>query len=179
MKNILVKMSNWKFILPLFILFLIFPALLFPHYQGCMAEIAGQEVMPLDSRFSYTYDEVKNDFGKLGSEGRNTYRLVIAKVDMLFPVFYVPLFILVLAWLLKKITREDSAWTVLSLFPVVGILFEYLENFNTLSLLDSYPAITEDSVSWGERMTRLKHIFLMLSIAFMPFACPDACNQNF
>ena len=168
MKNILVKLSNWKFILPLFILFLIFPVYLFPHYQGRMAEIAGQDVMPLDSRFSYTYDEVKNDFNKLGSEGRDTYRFVIANVDMLFPLFYGPLFILVLAWLLKHITREGSGWILLSLFPIIGILFEYLENFNTLSLLDSYPAITEDNVSWGEQMTRLKHIFLMLSVAIMP-----------
>ena len=168
MKNILVKTSNWKFILPFSILFLIFPFFLFPHYQGRMAEFAGQDVMPLDSRFSYTYDEVKNDFGRLGSEGRNTYRFVIANVDMPFPLIYGPLFILLLAWLLKKIFGEDSGWVFLALFPLIGITFEFLENFNTLSMLDSYPAITENVVSWGQQMTRLKHIFLMASVALMP-----------
>ena len=168
MKKMLVKMSNWKFILPFFILFLIFPFFLFPHYQGRMAEFAGQDVMPLDSRFSYTYDEVKNDFDKLGSEGRNTYRFVIANVDMPFPLIYGPLFILVLAWLLKKISGKDSGWIFLALFPLIGIMFEFLENFNTLSMLDSYPAITEEAVSWGQQMTRLKHLFLMASVAFMP-----------
>ena len=168
MKGILVKMSNWKFILPWFILFLVFAILLFPHYQEKMAESAGQEVIPLDSRFSYTYNDVKNDFEKLGPGGRDTYRFVIARVDMLFPLIYGPLFILVLAWLLRKITGNDSRWILLSLFPFIGIIFEYLENFNTLSLIDSYPAITMESVSWGEQMTRLKHIFLLLSVGLMP-----------
>jgi hypothetical protein len=168
MKKLLIQMSNWKFILPLFILFLIVFVFIFPNYQGRMAEIAGQEVTPLDSRFSYNYDEVKKDFDKLGPEGRNTYRFVISKIDMLFPVIYGLLFILILAWLLKKITPEGSNWVLLSLFPCIGIIFEYLENFNTLSLLDNYPDITAENVTWGEQMTRLKHIFLFLSVAFMP-----------
>ena len=168
MKHLLIKLSTWKFILPFFILFLIFPSLLFPHYQGRMSGIAGEQVIPLDSRFSYSYDEVTNAFDKLGSEGRNLYRFVIAKVDNFFALFYGPLFILVLAWLLKKLTRKDSGWIFLSLFPLIGILFEYLENFNTLSLLDSYPSITEEGVFWGSQMTSLKQIFLTTSVALMP-----------
>ena len=168
LKNILDKMSNWKFILPFFILFLVFPFFLFPYHQQLMTKVAGQEIIPLDSRFSYSFNEVKNDFDKLGAEGRNVYRFAIGVVDMIFPVIYGPLFILILAWLLKKLSGRNSNWILLALFPIIGILFEYLENFNTLSLLDNYPAITESGVSWGEQMTRLKHIFLMLSVAFMP-----------
>src|SRR5687768_14581282 len=166
MKNILDKMSNWKFLLPFFVLFLIFPVFLFPYHQERMAKHAGEEIMPLDSRFSYSFNEVKNDFDKLGTEGRKVYRFAIGVVDMIFPVIYGPLFILVLAWLLKKLSGRNSNRMLLALFPIIGILFEYLENFNTLSLLDSYPAISEKSVSWGEQMTRLKHTFLMLSVVF-------------
>ena len=77
MKKLLIKLSNWKFILPLFILFLVFPVFLFPYYQGRMAKMAGEDITPLDSRFSYSYAEVKRDFDKLGSEGRDIYRFVI------------------------------------------------------------------------------------------------------
>ena len=179
MKNILDKMSNWKFILPFFILFLIFPFFLFPYHQERMARLAGQEIMPLDSRFSYSYNEVKNDFDKLGVEGRNVYRTAIGVVDMIFPLIYGPLFILVLAWLLKRLTRRDSNWILLAWFPLIGILFEYLENFNTLSLLNNYPAITESAVSYGEQMTQLKHIFLMLSVVFMPLLGIALLIKNF
>jgi hypothetical protein len=172
-------MSNWKFILPLFILFLIFPVFIFPYYQGRMAKVAGQEVIPLDSRFSYSYAEVKKDFDRLGSEGRNTYRFAISKIDMLFPVVFGLLFILTLAWLLKKITPEDSNWILLALFPCIGIIFEYLENFNTLSLLDNYPDITVESVTWGEQMTRLKQIFLLLSVASMPLLAITLLIKSF
>lgn len=179
MKRILIKMSKWKVILPLFVLFLIFPAYLFPHYQGRMGQLAGQEVIPLDSRFSYNYDEVKNVFDRLGSEGRNTYRFVIAKVDMVFPIVYGALFILVLAWLLKKLIGKESGWILLALFPLIGILFEYLENFNTLSMLDRYPAITEEGVAWGSQVTRLKQIFLIASVAFMPFLAVALLVKSF
>src|SRR5690242_13390624 len=101
MKKILIRMSNWKFILPSFVLFLTFAVVLFPHYQSRMTESAGQAVVPLDSRFSYKAGEVKNDFDKLGPEGRDTYRFVVAAVDMVFPVAYSALFILVLARLMK------------------------------------------------------------------------------
>ena len=168
MKNILAKVSNWRFILPLFVLTLIFPVFLFPAFQDRMTKSAGEEIIPLDSRFSYSYDEVRGAFDKLGVEGRSAYRLVIARVDNFFALFYGPLFILILAWLLKKLTGKDSSWVFLALFPLIGILFEYLENFNTLALLDSYPAISEERVSWGSRKAGLKQIFLMASVLLMP-----------
>lgn len=179
MKTILLSASNWKFILPLSILVFIFAAVLFPYYQGRMAEIAGQDVIPLDSRFSYSYEEVKNAFDQLGPEGRSTYRFVIACVDMLFPLIYGLLFILVLAWLLKKITRQDSGWILFSLFPCVGIIFDYLENFNTLSLLNQFPDITAESVEWGEQMTQVKHTFLLLAVAFMPLLALSLLIKSF
>ena len=168
MKSILAKVSNWRFILPLLVLTLIFPVFLFPNFQDRMTKSAGEEIIPLDSRFSYSYDEVMNAFDKLGAEGRSAYRFVIARIDNFFALFYGPLFILILAWLLKRLAGKDSSWVFLALFPVIGILFEYMENFNTLALLDSYPAISEEGVSWGSQMTGLKQIFLMASVLLMP-----------
>jgi hypothetical protein len=167
MRNLLVRLSNWKFILPFLLLFLIFAAVLFPQYQSRMSEAAGQEIAPLDSRFSYTFDEVRDSFDALGTEGRKIYRFVISRIDMIFPLFYGPLFILVLAWLLKKISGNGSGWILLALFPLIGILFEYLENFNTLSMLDNYPTITNEAVAWGSSMTSFKQVFLMLSVALI------------
>lgn len=51
--------------------------------------------------------------------------------------------------------------------PQIG-LDSGLFAFNTLALLDSYPAISEEYVSWGSQMTGLKQIFLMASVFLMP-----------
>jgi len=48
--------------------------------------------------------------------------------------------------------------------PLIGALFDYLENFNTLNLLDKFPNITSEQVSYGSQMTQLKWVFLIMSI---------------
>jgi hypothetical protein len=49
------------------------------------------------------------------------------------------------------------------------MLFDYLENFNTLKLLNQYPQLSAQSVAWGEQMTRAKHGFLFLSVGLVIF----------
>lgn len=167
MSVLLQKISNWKFILPLFILFCLFSFIIFPYYQSRMAAIAGENIEPLDIRFSYTTVEVKKAFETLTAEGRAIYRFVTAEIDMIYPVVYGLTFILVLANLVKKMWGADSKCILLAFFPLTGVLFDYLENFNTLELLKSYPDISPASVSYGEQLTRLKHGMLFLSLALI------------
>lgn len=164
MIKILQRTSNWKYILPLFILFCGVSFFIFPKYQSQLAEMAGEEVKPLDIRFSYTVDEVINDFEKLGVEGRDLYKFIVGRIDMVYPIIYGLFFILVLAYLLKKVTNPDSKFILIALLPLLGMLFDYLENFNTLSLLNNYPNLSEQGVAWGEQMTRIKHGLLFFSI---------------
>ena len=164
MTHTLSRLSNWKYILTVFVLFAVFSFFLFPHYQARLSEAAGEPVTPLDTRMSYSPDEIRTLFDSLGTEGRDIYKTVVG-IDMLYPVVYGLLFILILAWLLKKITHENSGWMLLALIPVLGVLFDHLENINTLKLLNRYPDISTAAVAWGEKMTLLKHSFGVLSVA--------------
>lgn len=164
MIRFLQKSSNWKFISPLFILFAFFTFYLFPEYQGRLDKSAGEKVQSLDTRFSYTLNDVNTFFEKLGSEGRDIYSFVVGKIDMIYPVIYGLLFILLLAFLLKKVFPYKKKLILMALLPVLGMLFDYLENFNTLKLLEKYPFLTEKEPAFGELMTRCKHSFLFLSV---------------
>ena len=164
MKYALSQLSNWKYIVACFVLFAVFSFYLFPEYQERLSEAAGEQVKPLDTRFSYSADEVRVLFEQLGTEGRDIYKGVVG-LDMVYPLVYGFLFILILAWFLKKITGPGSQWLMLALLPLIGVLFDYLENINTLKLLNRYPEISIDAVAWGERMTLLKHGFGLLSVA--------------
>lgn len=76
------RISNWKFILPLFILF-VANSYMFTHYQQQIDAIAGESIPILDMRDSgYTYDEVKTDFEKMQTEGRGIYHFLASKVDL-------------------------------------------------------------------------------------------------
>ena len=169
MTAILSKTSNWKFIVPLFLLFALFSFYLFPHYQSRMTEAAGEPVAGLDTRFSYTTEEVQRDFDALGPAGRDLYGFVVGTIDMIYPLIYGLLFVLVLAWLLKRTAGPSSSRMMLALLPLAGVLLDYLENINTLRLLAAYPDFSPDAVSWGERMTQFKHAFGLLSVAMAAF----------
>lgn len=167
MIGLLSRISNWKFIVPLFILFALFSFLIFPNYQSRMMEAAGQEIRPLDTRFEYSAEEVHRDFDALGPTGREIYKVVVARVDMLFPIVYGLLFVLLLAFLLRKASHDQSRWLLLSLLPLSGVVFDFLENFNILRLLIEHPDFAEETVVYGERMTQLKHVLLFVSVGLM------------
>lgn len=167
MKNILVEISNWQFILPFFILFALFSFYIFPDYQSRLTRAAGEEITALDTRFSYTHEEVLTDFEKLGEQGRVLYTVIVGRIDMVYPMVFGFLFVLTLAWLLRRITHPESDWIYLSLLPLLVILLDYLENFNTLHLLKTFPNITEEAVSRGETFTLLKHVLGLVCVALI------------
>lgn len=164
MTDLLSRYSTWKLIVPLFILFVGFSVFFFPGYQSRMQAAAGEPISPLDTRFSYTYEEVRRDFEKLGADGRDTYRIVVSRIDMIYPIIYGCLFILMLAWPIKNLTTPGSPALWIALLPLIGMLFDYLENIVIIDLLDSFPKLDAQTVAFAERMTILKHGFLFLSV---------------
>lgn len=154
-------------ILIVFFLLVTFSVFTFPAYQAKMAAAAGEPVEPLDTRFSYSAEEVVAVFEKLGAEGRSVYRIVVGRIDMIFPLLYGSLFILVLASLLKKVVPYRSRLMLLAFFPLIGMLFDYLENVKILRLLDTFPNVSSETVAFAERFTLLKHAFLFTCVAMI------------
>ena len=164
MHTSLLRITTWRYILPLLVLFCGITCFVFPSYQTRLNETAGEEVTSLDTRFSYSLEDVHKAFEKLGVAGRSLYRSVVGGIDMVYPLVYGLLFILVLANLLKKTIDPGSRFMLLALLPLLGVGCDYLENINTLSLLRDYPLLSAQKVAWGEQMTRMKHAFLFLTL---------------
>lgn len=134
-----------------------------------MTEAAAREVAPLDIRFNYSDEEVLNDFQQLNATGREVYSTVVGRIDMLFPIVYGALFIFLLAYLLRQLFG-NSHWMLLALLPLIGVVFDYFENFGILRLLNKYPELAAADVARAETMTQLKHGFLFLSVAVILLA---------
>jgi hypothetical protein len=75
---------------------------------------------------------------------------------MVFPIVNSLLLMLILFNLLKKVNVPNSKWLYLSLLPILGGFFDFLENFNILNLLNSYPNITQDQVAMASLITSMK-----------------------
>lgn len=150
------NIANWKTITPLFILVVLLMGFAFPKYQNQINELAGEELTALDVRMGYTKSEVVTLFDKMGEEGRGIYQFMSSKIDLICPIVYGLLLTLLIAALLKNITRSTSKWRWLYSLPFAAILFDYLENWNVLKLLSNYPNITEAEVAFSSQMTVMK-----------------------
>ena len=173
MIKLLVKTSNWKYIVPFFLLTLYLLSV-FINGQNEMSAIVREEVTLIDLWQSYNFDEITTYFKQLKSEGRAIHEELTSVPDMFFPFAYGPFFILIFAFFLKNIFGKESKWILLSLFPVTTMGMDYLENINTLEMLRSFPNHTEEMVRKGSFFTEMKNysslirniLFILLSLAF-------------
>ncbi len=129
-----------------------------------MSDIIGEEALMIDVRNNYTWSEINDFFTQLKPEGRQIHKHATGVVDMIFPFGYGILFILLSAFFLKKITRPDSNWMYLSLFPILLMLVDFKENFNTLHLLESFPDLTNEMVGSAAKITDLKTMLVNISM---------------
>ena len=132
--------------------------------QANMSAIAGSEVEMIDLRKNYDLEEINDFFTRIKKEGRQIHRYATGVTDMLFPFFYGILFILINAFLLKNITNHKSSWIYLSLIPILLMLVDFRENFNTLKLLDAFPNMTEVQVHSASTVTGIKSLLTSLSL---------------
>tara|TARA_Y100000385_G_C13106148_1_gene647992 strand:+ start:2405 stop:2860 length:456 start_codon:yes stop_codon:yes gene_type:complete len=129
-----------------------------------MSEITGNQAMMIDLRSDYTVNEIRTFFEELKPEGRAVHTYATKVTDSIFPFAYGALFILLSAFLLKNITNSESNWIYLSLFPLLLMVVDFKENFNTLSMLSSYPDLTSEMVDSASKVTSLKGVLVNISM---------------
>lgn len=168
MKIFLAKASNWKLILPAFLVSA-YCIYLFQTYQADMGAMIGEETLIIDMRSGYTEPEISEFFTQLKEEGRSLHHYVTGVVDMIFPIGYGLLFILFSAYFLKKITSPESNWMYLSLIPLLLMLVDYKENFNTLEMLSAFPNLTAEMVSSAAKVTSIKAMLVNVSMGLPLF----------
>lgn len=134
----------------------------FPLYQSQINEIAGHSITSLDGRFSYTKMEVDKAFNDMEEDGRKINLFITGLIDMIYPIIYGTLFFL----LLIKLTSSFSNGKIklICFFPLLAVLFDYLENFGILKMLNEFPEITKTQVILNSTLTSSKWIFILITI---------------
>lgn len=162
MKKLLTTSSNWKFILPAFLAFIIC-LYLFQSYQTEINSLTGKDSPIVDLRKNYDQQEIHQFFSLLTEEGREIHKNITGVLDMIFPWAYGSFFILLTAFFLKKISPPQSNWIYLALFPILLMLVDYIENFNTLEMLAAFPDLDAQKVSDASRITGIKSMLSYIS----------------
>lgn len=163
MKKLLTYASNWKFIVPALIAF-IGCIYFFVQAENDLSALAGHDVQMIDTRGAYDLESINDFFEDIGAEGREIHRQTTAITDSIFPFAYGALFILLAAFFLKKIFDPNSNWMYLSLVPVLLMIFDFKENWNTLQILDQYPDLSADQVSSASSVSMIKAMLTNVSM---------------
>lgn len=145
--------------------FLWFNIYLFPSYGAEMELIAGKTIEILDLKFKgYSVLDVQGLMTDLKKEGRVLYKEIAGFWDMIYPLVYGPLLMLLMFFFLKKMNVQNRNWFALLGLPLLAMGFDYLENFSTLYLLENYNTFTETDAQYGTMMTRGKWGFVFSSL---------------
>jgi len=156
MKKLLQNNIQGKRVLLLFILtIIVYGIMLLVTIPKVMSHSKGMKVMDMLPT-GYDLDYVNTLLSTLGEEGRMVYLYQQIPIDMIYPGLFAISFCIILAYFLNKMDKLKSPFIYLCLLPVIGGTFDYLENFGIISLLKSYPNLSETTVSLTNLFTLLK-----------------------
>ena len=93
----------------------------------------------LDGRIGYTPEQAFSAVSSYGNGGR-LQMIWIHLGDFILIALYTSVFCLSISWLFKRGFKIDSKMQRLKLFPVVGGLFDVMENVWILTMILLYPA---------------------------------------
>jgi hypothetical protein len=148
--NFIARYSTWKSILVLLVLNIVFPAVVFPFFQGNPANI------PLDLQFSYSPEKAYELLAQFSSEDLKLYRIMELTADIIYPIIYGVFFSLILFKLSKNI--------IFASIPLLAILADIIENTGIVILISSLPNQLSAIASITSIFTSLKWILIISSI---------------
>ena len=106
----------------------------------------------------YDLNYVSELFSSLGENGRKTYLTNQIPVDMIYPLLFGLTYCLLLAYFLNKLNKLNAPYTYLCLLPIIAGIADYLENFGIITMLKSYPDLTEIAVKTTNSFSLIKSI---------------------
>lgn len=135
----LYRLSRGPVALVALIGFLLFGSLVLPA-QAQRAETYSNGADSPDSSFFYSSADLYTMAGIYGEKGRAEYIRARFTFDLIFPLVYLVFLATSISWVFAHaIPDVASPWRLLNLFPVFGIMFDYMENISTSLVMASYP----------------------------------------
>lgn len=104
----------------------------------------------------YDSEYIRTLFEALGEKGRRIYLLNQIPIDMIYPFLFGITYCLLMAYLLKKIDKFNSALYYLCFLPVIAGIADYLENLGVISMLVNYPGQSHFSMMATNVFTLIK-----------------------
>ncbi len=155
----LIRSSKGWLVIFSIIVFLLFMAFVLPS-QSAKAEQYAQGSGSPDTSFYYSPEQLFTMAEVYGAEGRQAYVQARFSFDLVFPMVYGLFLVTTISWLVGNGVDLASRWRNLTLVPILGVIFDLLENTFTSLVMLGYPGRRLIAAQLASVFTLLKWIFV-------------------
>lgn len=149
------RISTGWIVLTALVIFLLFTALVLPQQATKATQETGGAHSP-DTSFLYTPDDLYRMAESYGEQGRQAYIRARFTFDLVWPLVYTLFLATATSWVFGRAFAPCSRWQGANLAPLLGALFDYLENLSTSLVMARYPAQTPVVDTLAPLFTALK-----------------------
>ncbi|MGB2965686.1 MAG: hypothetical protein WBB69_17050 [Anaerolineales bacterium] len=142
------KLSKWlqqnssgSIVIGSLMIMLLFTITVLPGQAQSALKNTGSEDSP-DTSLFYTSTELYQMAEAYGAEGRQAYIHARWTFDLVFPLVYVAFLSAGISWFIKTLPNKNELWELLNLIPIVGGIFDYLENTAASIVMATYPKMS-------------------------------------
>ena len=144
------------------LIFIITIAIL-PSMQENTIEEVGSESPDLS--LYYSTEDLYRMAESYGEEGRSNYIKTRFSFDLVFPLIYGVFLYSGIVWLYNNHSRDKQRISTIIKLPIIGVLFDYLENISTSIVMWRYPEKTTIVDTAATVFTPVK--WITISICFI------------
>lgn len=171
-QNVLKKLSdwfyqrvNWFWVVAAVVVFACFIAFILPWQAAKSEEATGGGQSP-DCSFLYTADDLYQMAEQYGEAGRSAYIHARFTFDLIWPLAYLFLLVVLLS-VLYRVLPVKSPWRWVNLIPVLGWAMDMFENVGASLIMYRYPERTPVLVELTPIFTLLKWCLIYASFALL------------
>jgi len=163
------KSIKWIVWLVLLFIFLYLSNVVMPRIQGDIIRVADKPgcVSSLDLEFGFTKAVAYQHLDCMGPKGRTIYDTSRKTKDSVYPVSYGIFFAFTLFSLSSLLFRKKRLVLVLTSIPLLGMLFDFFENYQVGKLIAQFPDLKDTTVTLASAGNMAKWSFDYLSIGLI------------
>jgi hypothetical protein len=160
------RVTNGWVALSALAIFLLFSALVLPGQSATSEANAGGARSP-DTSLYYSADDLYRMAEAYGQQGREAYVRVRFTFDLIWPVVYTAFLSTAISRVYGRAFAPHSRWRRANLAPLLGALFDYLENLSTSLVMVRYPDQTAVVDALAPLFTLVKWVFVVGSFVLL------------
>ncbi|WP_428657862.1 hypothetical protein [Runella sp.] len=161
------RISNWKILLLLVVLYMMFPGYFLKNAETQINLLSGKTLGPIDLTMGFTPTRTLQMVEQYGQSARDYYATVEMTIDVIYPIVYSCLFAVALSLLYYR--KSYRPFALVNIFPFISLVFDYLENITIVTMLKNFPEQSMTVASLCEIFKMIKWGSFVITVLFIVY----------